>query len=230
MLLVQPFCAYLASTNCQWRDEDYAAHYYTLMCKGDAEKLASIKTTARNLPLGPNRWPVRVAKNAEGVARVRKHFAGWAANLIRGWGYEQPTIIPIPNSHVTPDVNDFPTWEIATTIGAAVGPSATVNSAVRFQLAMPKSHQGGTRNPDELARNMVTRPGFKAEQVVLVDDVMTSGAHIKAARRVLEQAGIPVVHAIVCARRTDCQEADPFTIGGEDLDALPDFDLASFFD
>lgn len=229
MLLVQPFCSYLVSTQCQWRDEDYAAHYYAIMCKGDADKLASIKTTARNLPIGFGGTSTKVVKNSEGVARVRRHFGAWAGDMIRAAGFTHPTIIPIPNSHVTRDVAQFRTMEIAQAIAGGFGQEATARSSVRFQLAMAKSHLGGTRDVDTIARNMLVEPNFKADEIVLVDDILTSGAHLKAAKRVLQAAGMNVERAIVCARRTDHPEPNPFNLTAEDLEAQPDFDFNEFF-
>lgn len=227
MLLVQPFCSYLSNTNVRWRDGDFAAHYYTLMCKGDEEKLAALKTTARTLPLGHNGAPERVVKDAQGRLRVRQHFGRWAARKIRDWGYDAPTIIPVPNSNATPNVNQFPTFQIASAISTAFGQTAAANGAIRFRQAMAKSHLGGTRNEEELVANMVTRPDYWAAQVILVDDVITSGSHLKAARRALQGAGMEVQHVVVCARRMDEQVANPFALDAEDLDLQAEFD---FFD
>lgn len=78
-----------------------------------------------------------------------------------------------------------------------LGRTAKAVDALRWKTPQPSTRQGGTRNAVELARNLYVARGVdKDHQVVLVDDVYTSGGHVVAARSVLQQSG---VNHVVCA-------------------------------
>jgi ComF family protein len=53
---------------------------------------------------------------------------------------------------------------------------------------------------------------LRGKRVVLVDDVMTSGASLHTAARVLRQAGVQHIAAVVLARTEANAEADPNTL------------------
>lgn len=224
MLVVQPYCGYLTRVEgLTWRDADWAARFYALMLKGDPEKLKKVRSY-QDLPIGFGGTQERVQRNNVGIARVRRHFGGWATRTIRGWGIDAPVIIPVPNSHVTADVAEFPTLQIAAAVGQAFGGDARVLPVLRFQEAMEKSHLGGTRSQTAMIANMHVLRGAPG-RAVLVDDMTTTGSHLRAARTVLENAGYQVEHTVVGARCDADQLANPFVVQSEDLDAQGAFDF-----
>lgn len=226
MLLVQPYCGYLTRVEgVEWQPADWGARFYSLMLKNDPVKLQKAGNY-QNLPIGFGGTNERVQKNNVGITRVRRHFGGWATRKIRAWGVTAPIIIPVPNSHVTADVDDFETLQIANAVGQAFGAQARVAPVLRFAQAMEKSHLGGTRSQSVLTTNMIVLPG-ETGKAVLVDDMTTTGSHLKAARRVLEKAGYQVEHAVVGARCDEAQLPNPYLLPEEDLDVQPAFDFGS---
>jgi len=75
-------------------------------------------------------------------------------------------------------------------------PTFVVETPFSSRLTLQASHMGGTRRPEQIFDNVVwdgvSRP---TRSIVLVDDVITSGAHFKACQRMLqmELRGIAVV-------------------------------------
>lgn len=71
----------------------------------------------------------------------------------------------------------------------------------RWTKEMTPSSEGGSRDPDELLKFLTRNPQLPSQkgskQVILVDDVITTGAHVKAASRYLQDKEIPVFCALV---------------------------------
>jgi orotate phosphoribosyltransferase len=65
-------------------------------------------------------------------------------------------------------------------------------------------------------------------RIVLIDDVMTGGGHLKAACWVIEDHGRAADLAICCGRTTDSQLTDPFVVPAEMIDLKRLFDVADF--
>lgn len=219
MLLVKPYCAYLTSVDEKWRPEDYGARFYTLMVKGKRDKLKANHFCKRPKNTG---WGVQTFKNnAQDVAAIRQHFGGWAAKYLKASGEKRVSLIPVPNSNATPNMTGaYATQEIAEAIAKEFGAGAEVIDKLRFKKPMlSASTQGGSRDRLTIASAMFMPSGSKPNGTpILIDDVLTSGAHLLAARTVLKGRGIVVEDAIVCGRTFSHQVDDPFDIPEEDLD------------
>jgi len=103
---------------------------------------------------------------------------------------------------------------------------ATVLDVLRWVKPMPTAHQaGGTRDPQELyGRLRLALPTLPQDgaNVVLVDDVLASGGHLRAAAAFLNDCGANVI-AAVCAGRADHTEAGDIEPFKTRTDVLPDF-------
>jgi hypothetical protein len=137
------------------------------------------------------------------------------------------SIVPIPDASCALSSPRPPrTCAIADALVDALDPGkATVLDVLRWVRPMPTAHQaGGTRDPQELyGRLRLTLPRLPHDNanVVLVDDVLASGGHLRAADAFLSDCGANVIVA-VCAGRADDTEApdlDPFKTR---IDILPD--------
>lgn len=81
------------------------------------------------------------------------------------------------------------------------------------------SKEGGPRDPETLYKNLAPIEGLRKEsRVVLVDDVMTSGGHLRACAAKLRQAGATVVIALCGSRTTYSQDKNAFTTFEGDLE------------
>ncbi|MGY4434949.1 putative amidophosphoribosyltransferase [Bradyrhizobium sp. F1.13.1] len=111
-----------------------------------------------------------------------KWFAAWAAAKIIALGAQAKILIPIPCSKtIVASPEDFRTFKIAQELAARV-PNATATSVLRFVEPRPSSREeGGSRDPNILYANLTLTRAIPAGQVVLIDDIMTSGGHFIAA-------------------------------------------------
>lgn len=114
-------------------------------------------------------------------------------------GYEGATVIPIPSTrHVSPG-NDFPGWRIARAIEAR-DPAFVCRPLLYFSRSVPQSSASRRRTETALRVNLRATDLPPQQRVILLDDVMTSGAHIKAAATFLTERGATVEDAFVVAR------------------------------
>jgi predicted amidophosphoribosyltransferase len=108
--------------------------------------------------------------------------------------------------------------KIAQAIAARV-PKATAISTLRFIEARPSSREnGGSRDPAILYPNLTITKGLLAGQIVLIDDIMTSGGHFAAASWKLDDHGRIPILALACGRSLDSQIDNPFSVAPEDVE------------
>lgn len=148
-------------------------------------------------------------------------FARWAAGCLEDNGPYILIAIP-PGSAVVGTAAGHRTDAVASKIADASGGRASMLSLFRWQTQMPSTRDGGTRDPRQIFQNLtcerVSRP---AGQYVLIDDVFTTGGHLRACAAKLHELELMPALAL-CAGRT-CHEppADPFAGTEEEIE---DFD------
>jgi predicted amidophosphoribosyltransferase len=111
------------------------------------------------------------------------------------------TLIPVPNSACVVGASATPhTLALARSI-ADHAENTSVLDCLRWKQPMRPSHFAGTRDVQTLCRNMVFKSKTPpCETVVLVDDVVTTGAHLRASAYTLTEAGLRCNEAICVAR------------------------------
>lgn len=202
---------YLTAPVSNMRGVDYDAIHLVKATKG----LDLTPKAYTWVPIGGHN--VRVAEGNKD--RAMDWFAEWAAGQVNSMGNGPKVLVPVPSSKSTPDTPaDFRTAVIADKI-AALCPNVTVVPALRFKTARSNSREeGGSRSADVLYREMVLTQALPEGRIILVDDVMTGGGHLKAAAWMIEDQGRAVQNAICCGRTTDIQLNDPFSVPPETID------------
>ena len=83
-------------------------------------------------------------------------------------------------------------------------PDLKIENPISSIVSVVASHHGGTRNPEEISENLVWK-GFEDKiprHIVLVDDVLTSGAHFKACKELIQyHCPQTIVSGVFWARR-----------------------------
>lgn len=209
MLITQPYCGLLTGQN-EWRSIDYDARFYALAVKGEYFRLkGSYDFNGQTLRGEP-----------AATVTLRQHYGRWAARQLKTWGYKNPIIIPVPNSNVTlTSGGNFETAKIARAVATAFGPEATVSTILRFAQVQDAAHKNkGRRTPERFLANMVVSNGAPIKEVVLLDDVVTSGSHIQAAKMKLagQTKASPIRHALVCGQASSIRLDDPFKVSETD--------------
>jgi hypothetical protein len=210
-LTVVSFATYLTSIENKWRDADYAAHKFIKAVKGKP-----FKASAYIPVLGTRRYLDMGTANSS---------LGWFAEMANAYLWEKQTpgplvLVPLPNSPCALNTNIIPrTFFQAQALAQRLN-NTTVLDCLRWRVAKESaSGGGGTRHPQELYDNLaVTAQVPQNTRLVIIDDVRTTGGHLKAARAVL-LAYNGYCDSSICAGRTvHNQDEDPFSRLEEEID------------
>lgn len=90
-------------------------------------------------------------------------------------------------------------------------PDLTIERPFTCRASTVPSHQGGSRRIDEIAANLQWRGlSVGCKTLVLIDDVLTTGAHFRACKRVLARDAQGVYVAGLFWARTVWPDENPF--------------------
>lgn len=128
--------------------------------------------------------------------------------------------VPVPNSSSTVASGILPRTALLAQAIADKIQNAKVCDAFRWVEEMVPTHQEGTRDPQELYDNLRLIATPTRGTIILVDDVLTKGGHLRATAARLLARRITSRYAL-CAGRTVLEtQADPFRVVQQDI---PDF-------
>jgi predicted amidophosphoribosyltransferase len=207
---VVSFAQYLTRSEQPWRQDDWHSSKFIKAIKGEPVNGYAL------VPVSGIRRELRQA-NAGDAA---DWFGEMAAEYLRGNPLKGSLVfVPIPNSSCTVKSRKPPsTYRLAEAIVSRLK-NAIVWDGLRLAVAMQKSRQGGTRDPQEIYDNLrITQAIPKDAGLVLVDDVRTTGAHMLAAHAKLIREGGKVLLGICAGRTTWEQEPQPFAVATEGLE------------
>lgn len=139
---------------------------------------------------------------AGGQSTALQFASQFLVKAMHNAGYDKATIIPVPSTtHVTPEGN-FTSLRIAQAV-AEQDDAFTCAPALYFAKPVPQSPVGGRRTATAIRVNLRSEGLGALGRVVLLDDIATTGAHLKAAAAYLADKGIKVEDAFVVARLAD---------------------------
>lgn len=197
---VDYYCTYLTETNgVEWTNENYQAMNMVKAIKGD-EFRGYISITTQGVE---KRF---YSNDSDGFYKICHRPL---LKIIKD-KYAQPiTIVPMPSSKTTDEnCNNFRTKPIAERISKAIGDNANCLPILLFKSPMPSSRGGGNRSP-YFIESQLKLNGKTKRPIVLLDDVMTLGGHIKAACWKLHSDGMHVIGAVTFARTVKDNELKP---------------------
>jgi hypothetical protein len=206
--------AYGAKTQDRWA----ALHFVNAVKRTPVGGFAQLR-----LPSGKT-----VTINRDTASAAPEWFAQFAVNALP-WRDVLPCgLVPIPNSGCHLSSADPPrTLALAEALASEIGPDAAALDLLRWVRPMAKAHRAdGTRDPQVLYGRLRVRDRtwpLGGQRLVLVDDVIATGGHIRAAAAFLSDSGAHVMHAICAARANDALNAAESALAASVL-VLPDFD------
>ena len=209
-LKVYCFCTYLTGIGERWRRKDYDAHDFIDALKGRQLKgYAQIPVSGRSKRLDNTK-----------LDKAIDWFGVMVADYLEEEDIRNPSLlVPVPNSDSVVNAGSPRTTGLARAIAKRLTSASQVADVLRFEKKMPSANQqGGTRDPAELYKRLVVTGDISRSPYILVDDVLTSGSHLKACAARLRRAGAEVSLAFCAGRTSSEQPNDPFAVQVEMLD------------
>ncbi len=186
-LTLQAVCGYPSwnpAVKGSFNDEDFKGRYIVKAVKKDEEALKRGYVMI-GAPT-PKRYDAKNADKLVGIA------CRWLAKRIDEACDGSLVLVPIPNSTITPEHDDdYLTANLAGRVAAEIGDRCKVYTGLRFRTPMVKSSRGGSRVKEELLTNMTLIEPLPAGELLLFDDVCSSGAHLFAGQRKLPRLRRP---------------------------------------
>jgi predicted amidophosphoribosyltransferase len=154
--------------------------------------------------------PLKITRN--NFSRVRPTFGQWAAQRVKGFTEKDVLLIPVPNKAALPDVTTYRTLDMVRDCFKGTDYKASVFDGLRWDQALTPAHEGGPRSRAELLPHLVLRQGavVNGKDVILIDDVVTTGASLLACQDRLIAESANVIGAITCGRTVYDKKEPPF--------------------
>ena len=119
--------------------------------------------------------------------------------LMEAAGITAATIVPVPSSQTIAPGGDFTGARLCRAIQGR-RPALVAAPVLHFDAPQPKAHDGGGERRWNLILPHLRGGAGLTGPIVLVDDVMTLGGHLRACRRFPHAQGHQVDHAFVIGR------------------------------
>jgi hypothetical protein len=210
-LPVISFSTYLTiADGVAWRPDDYNVRDFVLAIKGkEIAGYASVRCRRE--------WKRFESSNREDVV-------GWFGEMVAEYADGQPlpdscVLVPIPGSRVDVRFQGTPrVTALAEAVAAALPSSPPMRDVLQWDSPIVSSRlMAGTRDVAALYRRLRLIGTVEGERVVLVDDVLTLGGHLRACAAKLRSAGADVLLGLCAARADQVPAKDPFAVRCEIL-------------
>jgi phosphoribosylpyrophosphate synthetase len=209
-LTVHPFGAYLTVLTGGRRREDLQMSSVVKIIKKDA-------TTVRASDMTDiDGMPVRLIDGNR--ADVLRMFGKWGARRLRQLGANDAVLVGVPGSSHTAANGNFTAGRMAAAV--AQHGAFQADPMLYFTQAMRPAHEGNrqARDINFLTGVLACTHQTLTGQIVLVDDVVTTGAHMVACARKLRALGATVSLALCAARTVKVQVPNPLDLPAFTID------------
>lgn len=198
-----------------WRQTDYNIHKLVKSLKGEHFRgYADMRDIDRS-------WKQITGENNAAAYTL---FANWAQQRLMSLNLGSFILVPVPSSScITYDAVTTPS-RMAHSIQRRLGATSSVGHWLKFREVMQQSHAGGTRDPVLIGQKLWVSPHATAAHIILIDDVKTTGGHLKACANKFREIGATVEHAIVAASTVWEQHPTPLDVAPEDIEMIFNID------
>ncbi|MDE3809964.1 phosphoribosyltransferase [Sinorhizobium meliloti] len=119
-------------------------------------------------------------------------------------------LIPVPSKDGVVGEKTFRTLEMVREALSKKPFEACIFDGIRWKMKLQAAHEGGGRSRAFWRDQMVVDPAVEGRSVVLIDDVLSTGSTLLAARDALTAAGATVLGAVTCGRTIYDLDTKPF--------------------
>ena len=214
------YCGYYpnrAHEQLQPRTEDYWNSYFFVW----AVKIGSFK---RPFYIDT---PARVYITKDNFVLVRKTFGQWAAQQIPTFSKERVSFVPVPSKDGLVGRPTYRSLDMAIEAFAETPYGDSVVDGLRWNKQVPKAHVGGSRKRTVLLPFLEALPAVKGKQIILIDELFSTGGSLLACADRLTASDAQVLGAITCGRTIYDFNTPPFSTQEFDLTTeLADWPLA----
>lgn len=210
-LKVVSFVTYLTNSDQKWRQDDWGTMKFVKAVKGDG--------------VNGSAW-VRVGDQDRRLTQENAEDAiGWfgelGAEYIKAKRLKRPLVlVPVPNSKCTiGNKRNSRTLHLAKAIASRLS-NVKVWAGLRWKNSELSARKGGARQPAVLYKRLAVTKSVPGARVVLIDDVYTTGGHLRASAAKIVKRGGRCILALCLARTVANQDQEPFSILEERLETF----------
>lgn len=155
----------------------------------------------------------RVKISAANIRRARSAFGQFiVATLDNEVVPKNVLLIPIPSKDAQSNVKGGyrSMWMVAEALREKQFPGV-IHDGLRWTKALPRAHEGGGHRSRAYWKQFLqVHRNVEGCEVVLIDDVLSTGSTMLAAKEILEEAGATVLFAITCGKTVYDFQTKPF--------------------
>ena len=115
-------------------------------------------------------------------------------------GGQKALLVPVPSKDGVVGTASFRTLDMTNEALKGTELAAQVVAGLRWTQSLTKAHEGGSRNRGLLGPLLQVDDAVKGKQVILIDDLFSTGSSLLASEDVLKAAGCTVLGAIACGK------------------------------
>jgi hypothetical protein len=146
---------------------------------------------------------------------VRPTFGKWAALKARSWlAAGDIALVPIPSKSAVGVVSTYGSLALVREAFKGTEFENCALDALRWDKQLPKAHEGGLRSRADLLPHLNVReeakPSLNGKNVVLIDDLLTTGGSALACYDKLTAEGANVLGVITCGKTVYDKTDPPF--------------------
>jgi predicted amidophosphoribosyltransferase len=155
---------------------------------------------------------------------VRPTFGAWAARMLPTFSDQSLLVVPVPSKAALVGVETYASLEMAQQAMRGTDYQNCVLDGLRWTKKLQKAHEGGPRKRADLLSLLEVTSNVNGKQIVLIDDLFTTGGSLLACHDRLNAAGATVLGAITCGRTVYDTAEPPFKAREFELkDELSDY-------
>lgn len=153
----------------------------------------------------------KLSINADNIGRAREVFGRFIDHRLNTAEVDEDVLlIPVPSKCALSDVDSYRSLGMLEEAMEGRDFENSVTDGVRWTKQLLKSHEGGHHNRDYWKPHLEVIADVYGREVILVDDVLSTGGTMLATMEVLEEAGATVLFAIACGKTVYDFDLKPF--------------------